>query len=134
MALGVEDDVELTLLDPLVEPGTAEDEAPEPVHEAAVGGPDELGPVLVDVLAERRGRLADLAVDGELEQVVELVALEPAVDEVKLHRGLLDPLSEVMLVEGEAQLPVLEDVVGSRLVIPSASCLLHKFSVLRAPD
>ena len=47
------DDVELALLDPLVEPGAAEDEAADPVDEAAVGGADELLPVLVDVLAER---------------------------------------------------------------------------------
>ena len=54
LALGVEDDVELALLDALVEPGAAEDEPADPVHEAAVGGADQLGPVLVDVLA--RGR------------------------------------------------------------------------------
>ena len=53
--------------------------------------------------------------------------LEPVVDEVELHRGLLDPLGEVLLVEGEAELAVLEHVVGARLVIASASCLLHKF-------
>ena len=50
----VEDDVELALLDPLVEPGAAEDEAAEPVDEAAVGGADQVLPVLVDVLAEAR--------------------------------------------------------------------------------
>ena len=132
LRVGVEDDVELALLDPLVEPGAAEDEAPDPVDEAAVRGADELGPVLVDVLAERRGGLADLAVDGELEQVVELVAREAAVDEVELHRRLLDALREVLLVEGEAQLAVLEHVVGARLVVPSASCLLHSLR-LSAP-
>ena len=123
--VGVEDDVELTLLDPLVEPGAAEDEAPDPMHEAAVGGADELGPVRVDVLAQGRGGLADLAVHGQLEQVVELLVLEPLVDEVELHRGLFDALGEVLLVEGEAELAVLEDVVGARFVISSASCLLH---------
>ena len=50
----VEDDVELALLDPLVEPGAAEDEAAQPVDEAAVGGADQVLPVLVDVLAEAR--------------------------------------------------------------------------------
>ena len=50
----VEDDVELALLDPLVEPGAAEDEAADPVDEAAVGGADQVLPVLVDVLAEAR--------------------------------------------------------------------------------
>src|SRR3954451_20371733 len=66
----VEGDVELALLDSLIEPGAAEDEATKPVDEAAVGGPDQVGPVIVDVLAEHRDRLADLAVDGELEEVV----------------------------------------------------------------
>ncbi len=60
----VVDDVELALLHPLVEPGAAEDEAAQPVDEAAVGGADQLVPVLVDVLAELGAGLGDLAVDG----------------------------------------------------------------------
>jgi hypothetical protein len=62
VVVGVEDDVELALLDPLVEPGAAEDQPPDPMDQAAVRRADELGPVLVDVLPERRGRLPDLAV------------------------------------------------------------------------
>ena len=58
LRLGVEDDVELALLDPLVQPGAPEDEPADPVHEAAAGRADQLGPVLVDVLAERGGGLA----------------------------------------------------------------------------
>ena len=111
MGLVVEDDVELALLDPLVEPGATEDEPAKPVDEALVGRADELGPVLVDVLAEGGGRLADLAVHRELEQVVQLVAREPVLDEVELHGRLFDPLGKVLFVEGEAELAVLEDVV-----------------------
>ena len=97
-----------------------------------LAGPDQLGPVLVDVLAERGAGLGDLAVDGELEQVLQLVACEPDLDEVELHRRLLDALSEVLLVEGEPQLAVLEHVVGARVVVPSASCLLHVIHI--GPD
>ncbi len=120
----IEDDVELALLDPLIEPGAAEDEAPQPVHEAAVGGPDQLLPVLVDVFAERRAGLCDLTADGEVEEIVELLLAESLGDEAEFDRGLLDPLSEVLLVEGEAELSVLEHVVGARLVVPSAGRLL----------
>src|SRR6201989_122647 len=90
----VEDDVELTLLDPLVEPGAAEDEPADPVDEAAVGGPDQVLPVLVDVFAEGGAGLGDLAADGEVEEVVELLLDQPLVDELELHGGLLDPLRE----------------------------------------
>ena len=73
----VEDDVELALLDPLIEPGAAEDEAADPVDEALLGAADELDPVRVDVLAEGGGRVADLAVDRELDEVVELLGPRP---------------------------------------------------------
>ena len=92
---------------------------------ALVGAADELEPVGVDVLAERRSGVADLAVDGELDEVVELFGLEPRRREAELDRGLLDPLREVGLVEREAELPVLEDVVGARLVVASARCSFH---------
>src|SRR5690606_20892069 len=97
----VEDDVQLALFDALVEPGAAEDEAPDPVHEAAVGGADQLLPVLVDVLAEPRAGLGDFAAHREVEEVVQLLAREALVDEVELHRRLFDALREVFLVEGE---------------------------------
>src|ERR1700742_737342 len=105
----VEDDVELALLDPLVEPGAAEDEAADPVDEAAVGGTDEVLPVLVDVLAEAGAGLGDLAADREVEEVVDLLRAQPLVDEGQLDGRLLDPLREVLLVEGAAELAVLED-------------------------
>jgi hypothetical protein len=53
----VEGDVELALLDALVEPRGAEHEPAQPVHERALGGADELGPAVVDVLAERGRRV-----------------------------------------------------------------------------
>ncbi len=48
----VEDHVELAFLHALVQPGGAEDEAAEPVHERPVGRADEVRPAVVDVLAE----------------------------------------------------------------------------------
>src|SRR5882757_8234885 len=128
-ALGalVEDDVELALLDPLIEPGAAEDEAADPVDEAAVGRTDEVLPVLVDVLTEGGAGLGDLAADREVEKVVELLLAEALADEGQLHRGLLDPLGEILLVEREAELSVLQYVIGARLVIPSAGrFLIHE--------
>jgi hypothetical protein len=94
------------------------------VDEAAVGGADQVLPVLVDVLAETGGGLGDLAADGEVEEIVDLLPAEALVDEAELDRGLFDPLGEVLLVEREAELSVLEHVVGARLVIPSAGRLL----------
>ncbi len=120
----VEDDVELPLLDALVEPGAAEDEPAQPVDEAAVGGADQLLPVLVDVLAESGAGLGDLAADGEVEEVVELLLAEALGDEAEFHCRLLDALPEVLLVEGKAQLAVLQNVVGARLVVTSAGRLL----------
>ena len=74
----VEDDVELALLHALVEPGGAEDEPAQPVHERALGGSDELRPAVVDVLAERRGGVLDLAVDRQVDEVLELASAPAA--------------------------------------------------------
>ncbi len=76
-------------------------------------GPDELSPVLVDVLAEGGVGLADLAVDSQFEQIVELIGGKPVIDEVELHRGLLYALRKVLFVEREPELSVLEHVVRS---------------------
>ena len=95
------------------------------MDEALVGRAYELVPVLVDVSAEGRTGLADLTVDGELEQVLQLVLVQALADEVELDRRLLDSLGEVALVEGEAELSVLEHVIGARLVISSACGLVH---------
>jgi hypothetical protein len=59
-------------------------------------------------LTQVGGRLQDLAVDGEVDEVFELLLAEAPPDEAKLQRRLLAPLGEVRLVEGEAQLPVFE--------------------------
>jgi hypothetical protein len=120
----VEDDVELALLDPLIEPSTPEDEPAKPVHEALVRGADEVVPVVIDVLAQRGAGLADLAVDGQLQQILQLVLVESLADEVELDRGLFNSLGEVALVEREAELPVLEHVVRARFVVSSASGLV----------
>ena len=117
----VEGDVELALLDPLVEPGGAEHEPPQPVHERAIGGADELGPAVVDVLAERRGGVDDLAVDRQVDEVLELGVLERGGRRSRASGRLLDALAEVALVEGEAKLPVLEDVVLAGVVVAAAN-------------
>ena len=57
----------------------------------------------------------------EVHEVLELAVVERAADEAELARGLLAALGEVALVEGEAQLSVLEDEVLSGVVV--AACL-----------
>ena len=111
------DDVQLALADALVEPGAAEDEPAQPVHERALGRPGEVGPALVDVIAERRGGVEDLAVHGEVDEVLELSIVEAAADEAEADRRLLAALAEVDLVEREAQLSVLEDEVLAGVVV-----------------
>jgi hypothetical protein len=54
------------------------------VHERALGWPDELGPAVVDVLPERGRGIVDLAVDGEVDEVFELVLAEAPADEAEL--------------------------------------------------
>src|SRR5206468_8223706 len=49
-------EVELALLDPLIEPGAAEDQPSQPVNERALGGADELRPAVVHVFAGARDR------------------------------------------------------------------------------
>ena len=122
-----EGDPQLALVDALVEPRAAEHQAAQPVHQRALRRADQLRPAVVDVLAQRRGRVVDLAVDGQVDEVFELVLPEPPAHEAQLQRGLLAALGEVLLVEGEAQLPVFEDEVLSRVVI-SAACLVHDVS------
>ena len=71
------------------------------------------------MLAQRGRRVVHLAVDDEVDEVLELGLVEPAVDEADLQRRLLAALPEVVLVEGEAQLPVLEHEVLAGVVIAS---------------
>src|SRR5207244_5011804 len=76
LRLLVEVHVQLALLHALVEPRSPEDEAPEPMDERAVRGADEVVPAVVDVAPERRYRFADLAVDRQVHEVLELVQRE----------------------------------------------------------
>jgi len=62
------------------------------VHQRALGGPDQLGPAVVDVFPERRGGVGDLAVDGEVHEVFELLLAEAPADEAEPQRGLLAAL------------------------------------------
>jgi hypothetical protein len=63
------------------------------------------------VLAEGGGGVLDLAVDRQVDQVLELDPVQPAGHEAQLAGGLLHALREVALVEREAQLPVFEHVI-----------------------
>src|SRR5205085_12497650 len=106
--VAVEAHVELALLHALIKPRRAEHEPSQPVDQRAVAGPDELGPAVVDVLAQGAGRVLDLAVDGEVHEVLELRVVKPAADEAELQGSLLATLAEVALVEGEPKLTVFE--------------------------
>jgi hypothetical protein len=90
------------------------------VHQGALGRADKLGPAVVDVLAQGRGGIEDLTVDGEVDEVFELAVAEAPADEADLQRRLLAALGEVLLVEGEAQLSIFEDEVLSRVVVSAA--------------
>ena len=69
------------------------------------------------MLAEARRRVLDLAVDGQVDEVLELGPVQPAADETQLAGGLLDPLGEVALVEREPEFAVFQDVVLARVVV-----------------
>src|SRR5580704_18514608 len=89
MGVGVEPDVELALLDALIEPRAPEDQTAQPANKRAIGRPDEVGPAVVDVIAERRGGFGDLAVHDEIDQILALVVVDRAADESELAGGLL---------------------------------------------
>jgi len=78
--------------------------------------------------AERGRRIDDLAVHGEVDEVLEFSFSEPTADEPQADRGLLATLPEVEFVEGEAKLPVLEYEVLARVVV-SASRSVHEQAV-----
>src|SRR5581483_6335042 len=116
----VEPDIELALLDALVEPRRAKDQAPQPVDERAVRGADQLGPAVVDVLAERRGGIRDLAVDDEVDQILRLILLDGSADEAEATSRLLAALAEIPFVEREPQLAVFEHEVLAGAVVPAS--------------
>ena len=80
-------------------------------------GPTSSGQQSLTCSPSARRRVLDLAVDGEVHEVLELVRLEASADEPELERGLLAALGEVPLVEGEPELTVLEDEVLAGVVV-----------------
>ncbi len=76
------------------------------------------------MLAQRGGGVLDVAVDGEVDQILELVLAEASADEAKLEGRLLAAFAEVAFVEGEAQVAVFEDEVLTGVVV-AATCLVH---------
>ncbi len=116
----VEGDVQFAFLDPLVEPGAAEDEPAQPVDETLVAGSGQVLPVMGDVDAQFRARLLDLAGNGQMEQVIELGEGQAGSHETEPHCGLFDSLAEVPFVEREPEIAVLEHIVSARLVVSSA--------------
>src|SRR5262249_54654832 len=90
-----------------------------PVDEGAVRRAREVGPAVVDVLPERRRRVVDLAVDDQVDEVLELGLVQPAVDEADLQRRLLATLGEVPLFERQPQLSLPENEVLAGVVVAS---------------
>src|SRR5205085_5065358 len=111
--------------------GAAEDQPAEPVDERALAVSGELVPAGDDVLAERRRGLGHLPVHGQVDQVLPFGTLERAGHEPELDGRLLNALGEVALVEREAELAVLEDVVRPGFVV-SASRRVHHEQTCRA--
>ena len=72
------------------------------------------------MVAERGGGIGHLAVYHQVDQVLGLVGLDLALDESDLAGGLLAALAKVALVEGEAELPVLEHEVLPGAVVPAS--------------
>ena len=104
--------VQQPLLDPVVEPGAAEDELPDPVDERLALHERELLPVADEVPPERAPRLFDPPVGRELDQVARLVVVQVvAVDEPELHGCRGHPLLEILRVEGEPVAEELDHVV-----------------------
>ena len=62
------------------------------MDERALRGADELGPAVVDVLAQRRGGLGYLAVDREVDEIFQLLLAETPSHEADLDRRLLAAL------------------------------------------
>jgi len=90
------------------------------VHERALGRADQLGPAIVDVFTERRRGIRYLPVNGQIDEVFELLLAEAAAHEAHLDRRLLAALGEVLLVERKAQLAVFEDEILARVVVSTA--------------
>ena len=110
--------LEEVFLHSVIEPGTAEDELSEPVHERlAVHERDPL-PVADDVVPQQAPRLRDPALGSELDEIGGLLRVEvTGLDEAELHGGGADPLLEVNRVEAEPIAEELDDVLVARGVV-----------------
>jgi hypothetical protein len=97
------------------------------VHQGALGGADQLGPALVDVLAQGGRGVGDLAVDDEVDEVFGLVLLDGPADEAEFACRLLATLAEVALVEGEPQFSVLEHEIVARAVVAAS---VHRVGII----
>ena len=62
----------------------------------------------------------DLAVDGQVDEILQLGLVEPAGDEAELQGRLLAALAEVTLVERESEFSVFQDEVVPGVVITAA--------------
>src|SRR5439155_14515858 len=114
----VEANLELPVLDPVVEPGPAEHELLQPVHERLAVDEGDLVPVANEVPAERAAGLLDRVPLHELDQVGRLVVVElVASEEAELDGCRRDALLEVLGVEAEAVPEELDDVVVAGVVV-----------------
>ncbi len=103
----------------MIEPGAAEDELPQPVHERLAAEHRDLVPAPVQVATERRARRRREAPGRrELHQIGALVIVQVAgVDELELDCGGRDALGEILRREPEAMTDELEVDVVSRAVV-----------------
>src|SRR3954463_3422701 len=110
-------DVEPAVLDPMVEPGAAEDELAQPVDERLPVDEREALPMTDEVAAELAPRLLDQAVRGQLDEVFGLLVVQLVVlDEPEAEGRGGHALGEVGGVEAEAKTEELDDdVVAGRI-------------------
>src|SRR5262249_180055 len=107
----VERDLEQALLDAMVEPGAAEDEAAQPVHQRLAFDERDALPVPDDVAPEPAARLAHDAVRDELDEVGRLVLVQLVpLEQAEPHGRRSDALFEVLGVEAEPVADVLDHV------------------------
>ena len=87
---------ELALVDALVKPGAAKDQAAKPVNQAsarpAAGSP---GQQSLTCSPSAEAGSEDLAIDGEVDEIFELLFAQTPADEAELDRSLLAALGEV---------------------------------------
>jgi len=108
----VETYLQLIFQQPLVEPGTAEHQLAQPVDETFVLVHEGFVTELHEVLSEGAHGVVEGAGGDQLHEVGALVVVERTrIYEVELHRGRLDPLCEIHVVESEAEASELEDVI-----------------------